>query len=252
MTEAIIQDVLTSAFESQMNNIYTSIPCIVVGVRDGLKGQMVDIQPTLNQNFRDGSVAERPPILGVPVVFPVSSRGGMTFPIRNGDTGMAVFSMRNLDGWKAGNGRMGTPINFAQMDKGDAVFWPGLQPPSTAVNNPAKHVLTHDTSDTVMFSNLGETECEVRLKADGSVEINTSNKSVTINCSDATVNVSNSINLNASTMTVDIANTLWIGDVVQQGNWAQTGNYTGSGVQTFNGVIFSTHKHPPSTSPPSN
>lgn len=202
MTEAIIQDVLTSAFESQMNNVYTSIPCIVVGVRDSLNGQMVDIQPTLNQNFRDGSVAERPPILGVPVSFPVSSKAGITFPIKNGDTGMAIFSMRNLDGWKSGNGRMGTPINFAQMDKGDAVFFPGLQPPSTAVNNPAKHVLTHDTNDTVMFANLGETECEVRLKADGSIEINTSNQNVTINCSNAIINANTSVEVTSPDVSV--------------------------------------------------
>lgn len=252
MTADVIQDVLTSAFNSQMQNLYTAIPCIIVGVRDGLNGQMVDIQPTINQKFKDGTVKERPVIQGIPVSFPVSSTAGMTFPIKTGDTGLAIFSMRNMDGWKSGNGRPVSPTNFAKMDKGDAIFLPGIQPPSMAVNNPGKHVLTHDTKDTVLFSNLGGNECEVRLKADGSIEINTSNQPVVVNCSDATVNASGAINLNAQTMTIDVPTTTWIGDINLQGNLTQIGNYTMTGVATFNGVIFNTHRHAPSLVPPTN
>lgn len=243
---AAIQSTMMSAFDSQMNNIYTILPCIVVAVRDGLNGQMVDIQPTINQKQQDGTVAERPTIAGVPVSFQVSKKAGFTFPIEVGDTGTAMFSMRNMDGWKAGNGRPASPMNFAKMDKGDAIFLPGIQPPGVAVNNPAKHILTHDTKDTVLFANLGGVESEVRLKVDGSVEINTSNQPVIINCSDATVNASNSINLNAVNLTVDATNSTWIGPI------NHTGNYTGVGVQTFNGVIFSTHRHAPAVIPPTN
>lgn len=242
---ADIQELLGAVFEDKMNNQYTSIPCIVVAVKDNGTTQMVDIQPSINQKSPDGTIAERPPILGVPVSFPVSSTAGMTFPIKAGDTGMAVFSMRDMTAWKSGNGRPSSPTNFAKMDKADAVFYPGIQPPGSAVNNPSKHVMTHSPEDTVMFANLGGTEAEVRIKVDGSIEINTSNQPVTINCSNATVNATQSINLNSPQMTVDVANTLWIGGITHQGN------YTGVGVQTFNGVIFSTHKHGQSP-PPSN
>jgi hypothetical protein len=246
---AAIQNTIVTAFDSQMQNIYTIIPCIVVAVRDSLAGQVVDIQPTINQKMQDGTVAERPTIGNVPVSFQVSKKAGFTFPIEVGDTGTAMFSMRNMDGWKAGNGRPASPMNFAKMDKGDAIFLPGIQPPGVAVNNPAKHVLTHDTRDTVIFANLGGAESEVRLKVDGSIEINTSNQPVVINCSDATVNASASINLNAQTMTVDVPTTTWIGNIVHQGNYAHTGNYTGVGIQTFNGIIFSTHDHIPGPGP---
>lgn len=253
MTAEAIQDVLVSSFQSQMQNVHTILPCIVVGVRDGLNGQMVDIQPTINQKYQDGTVKERPPILGVPVAFQVSKKSGFTFPIEVGDTGTALFSMRNMDAWKSGNGRPSTPANFAKMDKGDAIFLPGIQPPGMAVNNPSKHILTHDTKDTVMFANLGGIESEVRLKVDGSVEINTSNQPVVINCSEATINASESINLNSPTMTVDVGSTTWIGTIIHQGDYAQTGNYTLVGGQaTFNGIVFNLHRHAPSTVPPSN
>lgn len=249
---ADVQELLGAGFDNKINNMYTSLPCIVIAVRDGLNGQMVDIQPTINQKFKDGTVKERPQVLGVPVSFPVSSSAGFTFPIKVGSTGIAIFSMRNMDGWKAGNGRPSSPMNFAKMDKGDAMFIPGIQPPGSAVNNPAKHILTHDPSDAVLFQNLGGVESEVRLKADGSIEINTSSQPVIVNCSDATVNASGAINLNAQTMTVDCPSTDWLGNINLQGNLVQIGNYTMTGVATFNGVIFNTHRHAPAVIPPTN
>jgi len=240
---AAIQSTMMSAFDSQMNNIYTILPCIVVAVRDGLNGQMVDIQPTINQKQQDGTVAERPTIAGVPVSFQVSKKAGFTFPIEVGDTGTAMFSMRNMDGWKAGNGRPASPMNFAKMDKGDAIFLPGIQPPGVAVNNPAKHVLTHDTRDTVMFGNLGGVEAEVRIKVDGSIGITTSNMPIIIEGSDVTINAASSVNINTPSMVVDADATTWIGNITLQGNLVQTGNYTLTGAATFNGIVFNTHRH---------
>lgn len=235
--EASLEELLKASFESNLNNQYTILPCIVIAVRDGLSGQMVDIQPTINQKFKDGSVKERPAILGVPVSFQVSKKAGFTFPIEVGDTGTALFSMRNMDGWKSGNGRPTSPMNFAKMDKSDAIFLPGIQPPGVAVSNPAKHTLAHDTKDTVIFGNLGGVEAEVRIKVDGSIGITTSNMPIIIEGSDVTINAATSINLNTPTMTVDCPSTLWIGDVVQQGNWAQTGTYV------LNTININLHKH---------
>jgi hypothetical protein len=246
---AAIQSTMMSAFDSQMNNVYTIIPCIVVAVRDGLNGQMVDIQPAINQKAQDGTVKEYPTIGGVPVSFQVSKKAGFTFPIEVGDTGTAMFSMRNMDGWKGGNGRPSSPMNFAKMDKGDAIFLPGIQPPGVAVNNPAKHVLTHDTKDTVMFGNLGSVEAEVRIKLDGSIEINTSNQPVIINCSEATINATTSVDINTPLFNVTADQTNWIGNIDLQGSLVQTGGYTQTGVATFNGIIFSTHDHIPGPGP---
>ena len=250
--EASLEEMLKASFESNLSNQYTILPCIVVAVRDGLNGQMVDIQPTINQKFKDGTVAERPAILGVPVSFQVSKKAGFLFPVEVGDTGTALFSMRNMDGWKAGNGRPTNPGNFAKMDKGDAIFLPGIQPPSVAVNNPASHVLTHSTKDTVMFGNLGGVEAEVRIKADGSIGIKTSNMPIIVEGSDVTVNATNSINFNAQSMVVDVPDTTWIGNINLQGTLTQVGNYSMTGVATFNGVIFNTHRHAPAVIPPTN
>ena len=226
-----LQETLVAAFQSQANGIYTAIPCIVVAVRDNLNTQMVDIQPTINQKMKDGTVKERTVVLGVPVVFPVSRTAGFTFPINVGDTGLAVFSMRNMDAWKSGNGKPSTPMNFAKMDKGDAIFIPGLQPMSLAVNNPNKRLWEHDTRDAVLVNNIGTAnEVEVRLKSDGNLLIRT-NKDVSVECDNADVLANSSATITTPELTVNAMSTTWIGDNNITGTW------------TFNGIPFETHKH---------
>ena len=248
--EASLQEVLVAAFQSQMANIHTAIPCIVIAIRDGLNGAMVDIQPTVNQRMKDGTVKERPALLGIPVAFPVSSTAGLTFPIKVGSTGIAVFSMRNLDAWKNSSGRPTTPLNYAKFDKGDAMFIPGIQPPGESVNNPSKRTWSHSTEDVVLVNNIGTgNECEVRLKPSGDIVINT-NQNVEVNCKNANVTATQDITLDcvnldvtATTATFDIGSTSWLGVV------NHTGNYTMSGVATFNGLIFNTHDHIPGPGP---
>lgn len=254
-----LPEVLSSAFDSQLSGLYTSIPCVIVAIKDSLKGQMVDIQPSINQKLVSGVTKERPVILGVPVQFPVSKLSGITFPMKVGDTGLAVFSMRNLDVWKSGGGLPATPANNAKMDKGDAIFIPGVQPPSVAVNNPSKHSFSHSTEDVVVFHNLGTAkECEVRLKSSGDVVVNTK-QNVEVNCKNATVTATQDITLDcvsldvtAATASFAIGSTSWSGDINHTGNTSQTGNYTLTGVATFNGINFATHKHTGVTSGPSN
>lgn len=228
---ASLQEALVAAFESQMSNMYTAIPCIVVAVKDNLNTQMVDIQPTINQKMKDGTTRERTIIMGVPVVFPVSKTAGFTFPISVGDTGLAVFSMRNMDAWKNGNGRPSSPLNFAKMDKGDAIFIPGLQPMSVAVNNPNKRVWQHSTSDAVLVNNIGSSnEAELRIKPDGSVMIRT-NGTVSVECDTAEVLANSSVSVTTPEITIDAASTTWVGNANITGTW------------TFNGIPFDTHKH---------
>lgn len=245
-----IQDTINSAFDYKMNSVNTAIPCIVIGVRQGGDlGVLVDIQPTINQKLPDGTVKERPPILGVPISFPISSDGGITFPIKAGTTGMAVFSMRDMTAWKAGNGRPSTPPTLGKMTASDAVFYPGIQPPGTSVNNPSRRVLTHSTDDVVLFGNVGGAEAEVRIKADGDIIITTSNKDVTINCKTANVNFTEELNISGPTMNVDVPSINFTGNITHIGNTTQTGtvtlqgNFSQIGTYTLNSINVNLHVH---------
>lgn len=234
--QAEMQDLLTAAFQSQMNNVYTAIPCVVVSVAGP---SSVNIQPSINQKMKDGGVKERPVIQSVPVSFPVSKTAGFTFPIKPGDTGIAVFSMRSIAAWKSSDGYPSTPLDYAKMDKNDAMFIPGIQTQGSAVNNPSKHVWDHSVEDAVMFNGLGGNEAEVRIKPSGDILIRT-RQNISVECDNAEVVANTSASITTPDLTIDAANCLW------------TGNVTHVGTFSFNGVIFSSHRHAPSTVPPSN
>ena len=238
-----MQDLLIAAFNSQMNNVHTALPCVVVQIQGP---DRVAIQPAINQKFKDGGTKERPVVVNVPVSFPVSKTGGMTFPVKPGDTGIAIFSMRSIEAWKNSDGYPSTPLNYAKMDKQDAMFIPGLQTSSTSSNNPAKHSWSHSIEDTVMFAGLGTgNEVEVRLQPSGNVLIRT-NQDVSVECDNASVVANTSASITTPDLSINAQNTTWIGDCT----WS--GNVTHTGVFSFNGVIFSSHRHAPSTVPPTN
>lgn len=234
-----LQKAMTSAFGYQMSDIYTAIPGIVVTVRDNFQNLYIDVQPSVNNLDEDGTITERPVIMNVPVQMPSSSTSAVIVPINVGDPVFLIFSMRGLDTWKRGNGRPTTPSDLRKFDKRDCIAIPGVMPIGNSTNDPAKHVWTHNPKDLTIVHNLGSgAEVEVRLKTDGSIAINTTNK-VEIQCDQVIVNANTSIEVNCPTISFN-------------GNVTHIGNYDMAGTFTLNGINMNTHKHPPGTSGPAN
>lgn len=225
-----LQQAMTSAFEYQMSDIYTAIPGVVVTVRNDFKDLYIDVQPSLNIRDEDGTITERPVILNVPVQMLASSTSAVIVPLNVGDPVMLIFSMRGLDTWKRGNGRPTTPSDLRKFDKRDCIAIPGVMPIGNSTNEPSKHVWTHNPKDVTIVHNLGTgQEVEIRLKTDGSVAINTTQR-VEIQCNEAIVNANSSIELNCPTISFN-------------GNVTHVGNYDMVGTLTLNGVNMNNHIH---------
>ena len=237
----MLEELMNASFDYQTNNMYTALPGIVVSVRDNLNTLSVDVQPTVNIRNKDNTIKERPVVLNVPVQMPSSRTAAITYPVNVGDPVLLVYTMRGIDTWKRGKGTNTTPSDFRKFDKRDCIAIPGIWPFSESINNPQVRVWQHDTGDVVVVNNIGSVENEVRLKKNGDVVINT-NQNVEVNCNNAVVNAQNEIELNATSASFNINETVWTGNILHYGN------YTGTGVQTFNGVVFSSHVH--GASPP--
>lgn len=251
----MLEELMNASFDYQTNNMYTALPGIVVSVKDSLNTLSVDVQPTVNIRNKDNTVKERPVVLNVPVQMPSSRTAAITYPVNVGDPVLLIYTMRGMDTWKRGNGTNTTPSDFRKFDKRDCIAIPGIWPFSESINNPQVRVWQHDTGDVVVANNIGSVENEVRLKKNGDVVINT-NQNVEVNCNNASVvaqaNIdmvcetfsldATTINMTANSASINIADTTW------SGNISQSGSYTGSGVQTFNGIVFSSHVH--GASPP--
>ncbi len=231
----------------QMN---TAIPGVVVTVRQSLHQMTVDVQPTVSFVTDDDEAVDRPVVLNVPIHFPTSKKSGMTFPVEPGDPVLLVYSMRNMDSWKRGQGaESAIPTDKRKFDRRDCVAIPGVMPFSQSPNDPAKHTHDHDSKDTVMYSNLGDgNEVEVRLKPDGNLiihapvkvtvytkdaEVNADN-STTVNTQTATVNADTSVEVNTSTATVNASSNV----LVNSPDSVFTGNVTVTGLLTWlNGMM---------------
>lgn len=243
MKDTSLTDILITQIQIEQAKLNTAIPCIVTNVVGDLKNQRVDVQPSVNTYYKDGTSEEEEQILGVPVVFPSSSTSMISWPINVGDTVYCVFSQRSIDNFKSGDGRPTVPTDYRKMSRRDAVAFPGLTPFGKSLNNPAVRKWPHNTRDMVISHNVGQgTEVEIRLLENGDIIINTDFNVIT-NSKTATVNVTDTITLNGPAMAVNVPQTTWVGNITMTGNIIQVGNYTLTGVATFNGIPFNTHKH---------
>lgn len=247
-----LSDVLLKAISSSSDNIFTAIPAVVLSVKD-LGQCRVDVQPTVSLRDEDGVIEEGlPAILNVPVHMPTGIKGGLTFPVSAGEHVLLVFSQRGIDNWKRGSGGSKAPSTLRKFDMQDAIAITGVSPFLEAVNNPSKHSLTHSPSDLVLAFNLGGgSECEVRMKPDGNIIVNSPNK-VEVNCETALVNSkdftvntnsytvnSSSVKFSSSSFQVDSGSTSFSGGSYTIGtgtySMSATDSATSTGVMSHNG-----------------
>jgi len=144
-----------------MVNKYTAMPAKVV--RFDFDNQCVDIIPCINVvDTGTNEEQERSLIPAVPVVFPCSSTSAITFPIKEGDFVLAVWSMRSVDNWK--QNASATPSDFRMFDVQDA-----FAIPCTFPRNQTKTRAGQGKDDLVLVHNIGGSQCELHLKSSGDI-----------------------------------------------------------------------------------
>lgn len=245
--DSVLDDFIQTQFQINMAEVYTAMPCVVLKVYGDFGEQRIDVRPSINDLYKDKTSREQAPILSVPVLLPGTRNSLVSFPINVGDTVMCVFSQRSMDNFKIGNGQPTAPNDLRKFSDQDAVAIPGLAPFSRSVNTPAVRKYPHaPNQDLVIAHNIGSgTEVMIQLKQDGQVIVNT-DEVVTVNSKSVIVNAQEEVTVNTQTATVNAAQSVDVTSPVGTFNilnstW--TGNMTITGLWTFNGIPFDTHKH---------
>ena len=227
--QSSVEELVKGAIWNQLERLNTSIPCVVINVKESFDEQLVDVQPLINILDRNKVVTEQAPILNVPVIMPATSTSAITMPINIGDTVLCVFSQRALEVFQESDGKPSTPNNSARFHKKDAIAIVGLFPRKNAINNPDNRTLPHSTQDLVVAHNIGKSsEVEIRFKPNGDMVV-TSPAKVEINCVNAEVNASSSISVDAPTTT-------WNGDINLTGTITASVDVIGGGKSLKNHV----------------
>lgn len=104
-------------------NLHTALPAKVVSFDPA--NQTVTLAIQIKMQLADGTGADIPPLVDVPVSFPRGGGFAVTFPLKAGDEGIAIFSERCIDGWWHSGGAS-LPLDFRLHDLSDAMFIPGI------------------------------------------------------------------------------------------------------------------------------
>lgn len=116
-----------------MLDYYFCLPCVVVAVH--VDKQTVDIRPVLQAySTATGTSVPRALIANVPFWMYRAGDTYITLPIKPGDTGLAIFSQRDITNWKETGGEV--PLQSLRIhDYNDALYLPYFGPASKAVSD---------------------------------------------------------------------------------------------------------------------
>lgn len=144
-------------------NLHTALPAKVISF-DPAK-QTVTLAVQIKMQLSDGGGADIPPLVDVPVSFPRGGGFAVTFPLKAGDEGIAIFSERCLDGWWQSGGAS-LPLDFRLHDLSDAMFIPGICSVPRAINSFFTDGLSMQTLDGSTYIRI----TNGRIKIKGNIE----------------------------------------------------------------------------------
>lgn len=177
MSKVNIPEAVRSLVLEEMAGTLTSLPVVVLAYDAGQC--TVTVATLINKEYSDGAIGTPPTLYDLPVIFPSAGGGLISFPIKQGDTGLAVFCSKSIDEWVYGDGSAVTPASKRSNSLNDGVFFPGLYTVNTHLS---------PDPDNVQIKFAGST---ITIKTDGVVEINA--PTVIVN-GDAVVNGNATVN----------------------------------------------------------
>ncbi len=151
-----LSKVINDAIRYHLGEVNTAIPA-VINKSDPVK-QEAEIIPLIKRRYKDGRVIDRAPITGVPVMFPAAGGGIITFPVKRGDTVLAIFSQRSIDRWVRGDGSPVDPADNRKHDISDAIAIPGLFSLSSALQSDPDNVIIKFSGASIALTPAGAIE----------------------------------------------------------------------------------------------
>lgn len=129
---ANIRASIDNAIESALSEIHTSIPGVIVAYDPDT--QLATVQVSVKRLGRDGTAYTVPPIQNVPVWFPRSAVGAISWKLAVNDPVLLIFSERPLDEWRQAGGLVDAAQTKRFHAYTDAIAIPGLYPDSSPVS----------------------------------------------------------------------------------------------------------------------
>ncbi|HIU85207.1 MAG TPA: hypothetical protein IAC66_07580 [Candidatus Aphodousia gallistercoris] len=226
---------LEQTFNGKQAAIWTALPGIIKSFDP--QAMTCEVQPAVTGRIRDadGTIKQvnLPLLLDCPVVFPHAGACSLTFPIKEGDECLVVFSSRGIDFWWQ-NGGIQPPPEPRMHDLSDGFVIPGPYSQPKKIANVSTESVQLRSNDHEAFLEINPTTHNIKVQT-------TANLNATVG-GDSTVQVTGNVTIKAASVTIDSPNTHITGTLqVDKLITAQQGvtSTGGSGVQVT-GPITST------------
>lgn len=231
------------AQEGHQARIWTALPGIVQSFDPA--AMTVSVQPAVQGGVRDengkSKNVQMPLLVDVPVVFPCGGGFSLTYPIREGDEALVVFSSRCIDGWWQG-GETAPPPDSRMHDLSDGMAIIGPRSQAKKLN-PAV-----DVENVQLRTDDGQ--AGLTIKPDYTIVAKNPQAGVTLTPEGvAEIAATTEIKLAAPRITIE-GDLNWTGagggagTYAIKGNLALDGTLTSSGDQIAEGKSSAHHTHP--------
>jgi len=139
-----------SAIENELANLRVAMPGIVMSFN--AEAQTASVQPAIRENVQVGGAGQSldlPVLSDVPVQFPGGGGFRLTFPVREGDECLLVFSDMCIDGWWQSGG-VQDQMEKRRHDLSDAMALLGFSSAPQAVKavSSSSIMLRNESKDT--------------------------------------------------------------------------------------------------------
>lgn len=125
--EYTLSDVVTAGIRSRLVQMFVALPATVQSFDP--ETQTIEAKISINRIIID-EVFEFPILTDVPVMFPRSAAGGLSFVLAEGDEVMLHFVQRSTNNWRE-KGPGNVPDRGVLFDINDAVAYPCVNPVET-------------------------------------------------------------------------------------------------------------------------
>lgn len=248
------QMALESALSSLQTRLWTALPGFVESFDPA--NNTVEVQPTIQGviTSSDGTTkaVDLPLLPDVPVYFPRGGGVTLTFPIKQGDECLVVFSSRCIDGWwQSGGSQLAPEFRMHDLSDGFAFIGPMSQP--NVIPNIAADVAQLRTDDGRAYLQLNPTNHDVDLVTPANVTAKVDgNVSATVGGNvDAQISGTMTGKATAWNITgpVNITGPLTVSEGISagaggSGNISVNGSVTSTGDQIAGGISQVNHTHP--------
>lgn len=237
---------LDIALTGRLSMLWTALPGIVQSF--DAQAMTCEVQPAIQGKIRDESGVIRlvnlPILLDCPVVFPHGGGTTMTFPIKQGDECLVIFSSRAIDLWWQSGG-VQPPAEVRMHDLSDGFVLPGCFSQPNVLSAVSTNSVQLRSDDGQAYFELNPESHDFNLITPGN--FNAQVKNFTVNCEAFSVNA-NTFDVTATQSASITAPTIALnGQITAGGSGGATATFTGTinatGDVTAGEISLQSHVH---------